>query len=372
MRIPQGGYGYSTISSTQSGGFTGPIVVNETIIPRAYGLTLPGFNGTVLGGSASTTFSIYTQCDTPTGFHQVIFTGWGGSLTRTAVLNVTITSPGPSFCLNGPTNVTVASTDSVTVPISVESLGGFSAPVQLLYYPGPSYGGVDNPNPTLSSGQTLIVQLTVASSTYTNDFQAILTGEYANGTLQTRLEINVHLVPLVGLLGFNLTYVGNPVPGGQLTLHAAFSNLGTIFDRVDSVTIASDLGTYSFPVPFQLQPGTNGTISAQSSLSQLLAAGKHHVTATVYWSYLYQGMWRSAQNPIQVSGDVTISPVPSSPPGIIPSALAKTLNTLGPMLAYIAIGYVAFSIVLTVGWAKHESARQRRRGLAGPTLATAT
>ncbi len=172
----------STISVTDSGGFTGAVTLAATGLPTGITATFgtnPATGTSVLAFAAS--------CSAAVGTSAVTITGTSGTTTASTTITLIVTA-APSFTLTpSSSSVTVAPGSSVTDTITVADVGGFTGAVTLVASGLPS--GVTATfaiNPTTGSS---VLTLAASSSAVTGTGAVTITGTSGTLTASTSIEL---------------------------------------------------------------------------------------------------------------------------------------------------------------------------------------
>ena len=157
------------VTVTPSGGFTGTVGFSVSGLPSGAGAS---FSPISVSGSGSTTMSVTTASNTPTGTYSLTITGTSGSLTHTTGVTLVVGAPGSGdFSIAAsPGNVTARSGSTANYSISVTASGGFTGTVGFSASGLPS-GAIASFSPSSVSGSgssTLTVTTSgVSKGTYT-------------------------------------------------------------------------------------------------------------------------------------------------------------------------------------------------------------
>lgn len=340
--VPQGLTIAVTLSASATGGYTGPVSFSD-VFPT--GPDYPTTNGPIdttgyfYGGSGGfgVIFAVIASFNTPQGVYSATLTGTGNNLTRSITLSIIVVAPAPSFYLTpyGNSSTTIAAGHATSLAITVHSVAGFSGPVSLTSY---SYSSgylsatIDPGNVTLQPNGSANATLTLNGG-YPGNFTVTVWANCQNATLNQRIYLNVNVQQPLGLLLYQLFYIGILQPGSNLLLVNSFTNLGNIPDQVLYGTIAIDFGTYSFTIVpiIILQPNQTATYNLTITIPANTKPGNHPVTATLTWEAQLSVFWTRAP-PLILQGQL---PVVAAPQPIVPGN--NPVSTLITMLASLAI-----------------------------------
>jgi endo-1,4-beta-xylanase len=305
LTVNRGASGTSAITITRSGGFTGAVALSASGLPS--GVTA-AFNP----ASATGTNSVLTLAASATatlGAATVTVTGTGGGLTRTAMINLTVSEPQqtPNFTLSAnPTSLTVNSGASGTVAIAITRSGGFTAGVALSASGLPS-GVTASFSPASTTGTSSVLTLAASAAAAGGPATITVTGAGGGLTRTTTISLTVSggggggavtITPAINASGpwYNEQVVRLNNTGAitalsvtiviQRTTGVNFSGMyNTVGGQIQqSNTVAATTITYQFtmgPGP-TLGPGTNRTFAAQMS-----GAGTVHPTSGDTYTVTY-------------------------------------------------------------------------------------
>src|SRR5207248_2042837 len=166
LAVALGGSTSPTRSSSDPGGFTGPVSLSVSGLPSgASGSFTPNPATT----SSTSTFAVTTSGGTPDGTYALTIAGVsGGSLTHTTTVSLVVTTP-PDFRLSAsPSSLSVAPGGSTSYTVTINPTGGFSGPVSLSVSGLPSGASASfTPNPaTTSSTFALTTSASTPDGTY--------------------------------------------------------------------------------------------------------------------------------------------------------------------------------------------------------------
>jgi FG-GAP-like repeat len=168
--IAPGASTFYDISSVPLNGFSSSVSLSVSGLPA--GATAV-FSPTVIpGGSGGSQLTITTLAGTPTASYPLTVTGTGGGHTHSTVVNLNVGPAGSQFQeITGavtPSSQTVALGGSTTFTITVQSLNGYTGPVNFDVYGDPAYteAALNPPIVSLTAGGTASSVLTVTPSAY--------------------------------------------------------------------------------------------------------------------------------------------------------------------------------------------------------------
>ena len=129
LSVQQGNSGSSTITVTDSGGFTGSVTLSASGLPSGVTASF-GTNPTT--STSSVTFT--ASATAATGTATVTITGTSGSLTNTTTISLTITAAGatPDFTVaDSPASITVTRGTTGHTTVTIGAVNGFTGTVNL-------------------------------------------------------------------------------------------------------------------------------------------------------------------------------------------------------------------------------------------------
>jgi hypothetical protein len=185
--VNPGGSTPYTVSTSALNGFSGTVALSVAGLPANATGT---FNPTSVSGGASSTLTVVTASNTPTGSFTLTITGTSGSLTHTT--SVTLTVAVPDFTVSAaPGSQTVNSGGSTPYTVSTSALNGFSGTVALSVTGLPANAtGVFVPT-SVSAGASSTLTVTAASNTPTGSFTLTITGTSGTLTHSETVTLNV-------------------------------------------------------------------------------------------------------------------------------------------------------------------------------------
>jgi hypothetical protein len=256
LTIVRGNSNTSTVTITPSNGFAENVSLSASSLPggvNAFFSPNPA--------SASSTLTLTASDSAASGVATVTITGTSGSVTDSAVVNLTV-QQAPNFTLAlAPSTLTVALAANNTTVVTVNPENGFNSTVMLSASVLPS--GVSasfNPNPATS---TSVLTLAASSSAPTGSASITVTG--TSGTLTQMATLGVTVATLTvsvspGIAAVVATTQAQPFTA---TVQGSATNLGVTWS-VDGVT-GGDAAT--------------GTITSTGLYSPPSTAGVHSITA---------------------------------------------------------------------------------------------
>jgi len=184
---PGGSTSYSvTISPT--GGFSGQVNLSVSGLPSgATGSFTPN------PATASSTLSVTTSTNTPTGSYTLTITGVSGTLTHATTVSFVVSVPSsPDFALSAsPASQTVTPGGSASYSVTISPIGGFSGQVNLSVSGLPSGAtGSFSPNPATASST---LSVTTSTNTPTGSYTLTITG--VSGTLTHTTTVSLTAAP---------------------------------------------------------------------------------------------------------------------------------------------------------------------------------
>ncbi len=130
VSVAQGASGTSTVTTTVSSGFNGPITLTASGQPAGVTVT---FSPAAISapGSGSSTMTMAVAANAVVGPYTITVTATGGSVVQTSTVTLTVTVP-PSFTVSvAPATVSVAKGANGASTVTTTVSGGFSAPVTM-------------------------------------------------------------------------------------------------------------------------------------------------------------------------------------------------------------------------------------------------
>src|SRR5262245_20270194 len=184
LTVNRGANGASTITINRAI-FTSSVALSASGLPS--GVT-PSFNpASTTGGSSALTLAVSSTA--ALGSATVTVTGTGGSLTRTATINLVV--PAPDFAvIANPASLAINRAASGTSAITIKQIGGFTSSVNLSASGLPA--GVTasfTPNPATGSGSTLT--LTASSTARVGPATVTVTGTGGSITRTASISFSV-------------------------------------------------------------------------------------------------------------------------------------------------------------------------------------
>jgi subtilase family serine protease len=159
--------GTTAVNVNYIGGFTTDIALTATDDNSA-GLGISFNPTTVTSGSGSSTMTITLPANIAAGAYPITIQGTGGTITRTATINVQVVKPDFTLTAN-PTTLNIRRGNSASSTITVNPTGGFSGDTALGVTGNPTGMTITfSPTPTTgSSTMTVQVERTTKTGTYT-------------------------------------------------------------------------------------------------------------------------------------------------------------------------------------------------------------
>jgi subtilase family serine protease len=177
----------TTINMNSLNGFTGTVSLSTTL---PSGWTANPLTNTITG-SSSYQLAITPPVGTAAGTYTVTVTGTSGSLTHTAAISVTVTTPNYSLTANPP-SLSVRQGSSGTSKITVNPLNGYTGTVTLSARTTTSRITFSFSTNPLVAGNTATLTINVPSSTSRGTYTVTVTGTDTSGlTHQTTIPLSV-------------------------------------------------------------------------------------------------------------------------------------------------------------------------------------
>jgi endoglucanase len=274
LTINRGGSGTSTITITRSGGFSSSVALSAGGLPAGVTASFapPSTTGdnSVLTLTASSTATL--------GMTPITITGAGGSLTRTATINLTVNQPQtPDFALSAsPTSLNVARGASGTSAITITRTGGFTASV-MFSVSGLPTGVTAGFSPNPATGGSAVMTLTASSTAALGPAALTITG--SGGGLARAIPFNL-TVSDVQTPDFTLS-----VSPASLTINRGASGTSTIaVTRTGGFTGGVMLSAGGLPAGvtanFNPNPATAGSSMLTLSVSSTATLGAATITVS--------------------------------------------------------------------------------------------
>ena len=251
--VTQGGSAVYRVTVQSQNGFDSPVTLSALNLP---GIVLPGTGFTpatitpLSNLSATATFTLVTNTQTPPGADTITFRGLSGAIAHQATAVVTINQaagPTPDFSVSvTPATQTVTQGGAVVYNVTVQSQNAFNSPVSLsalnlpgnLVPPGTGFNPATvtpPPNSSASSLFTLVTNTQTPPGTDTITFK----GQSGPTTHQTTANVTVAQVrstpqissinpptPVAGSANQNVIVFGSQFQSG-LTVSVTFPNGGS-------------------------------------------------------------------------------------------------------------------------------------------------
>jgi len=184
---PGGGTSYS-VSTSAMNGFTGSIGLSVSGLPANATGT---FSPTPVNVGNSSTLTITTASNTPTGSFTLTITGTSGSLTSTTSVTLNVTGPA-SFTLSAtPSSQTVNPGGGTSYLVSTSGVNGFTGTISLSVSGLPANAtGTFNPT-SVSVGNSSTLTITTASNTPTSSSTLTIKGTGSSLTNTTTATLIV-------------------------------------------------------------------------------------------------------------------------------------------------------------------------------------
>ncbi len=196
VSVTQGSSANSTITVTDSGGFTGSVTLSASGLPSGVTASF-GTNPTT--NTSTVTFTATSTATT--GTSTVTITGTSGSLSHTTTVSLTVSATAtPNFSLSAsPSSLTVTQGSSGSSTITVTDSGGFTGSVSLSNSTLPS--GVTATFSTNPATSTSTVTFTASSTATTGTSTVTITGTSGSLTHTTTISLTVSSNAAQQLLG---------------------------------------------------------------------------------------------------------------------------------------------------------------------------
>ncbi|OLB72205.1 hypothetical protein AUI06_01900 [archaeon 13_2_20CM_2_52_21] len=266
LAITAGSSGFSTITLSSLGGFTGTINLAASISPSGPAISLSVSSIALsAGGSGTSTLTVSTTTSTASGSYTVIVSGVSGTVSHSTTLSVMVNPVSkPDFSI-GPSgvNIGLAQGASTFQPVTLTSLGGFTGTVSLTDSVSSSglTLGLSQTSVTLTSGGTASSTLTISttSSTPPGSYTITITG--TSGSISHAITVSVTVFSNQP----DFTIAANPsfltVPAG--TPATSIINTGAVngFNSNVILTLATSQGLTGSISPTSIGPNGQATLT---------------------------------------------------------------------------------------------------------------
>lgn len=326
--IAQGGTTTYAVNVQGTGGFSGAVSLTALNLPGNQVLPGTGFNPQTVtlavNGSGSSTLTIVTNNQTPTGTFTITIRGTSGSLVRDTTVTLIVTPP-PDFSISAtPTSRTISQGNSAVYTITIQSINGFNNGVSLtaLNLPGnqvlPGTGFTPQTVTPLANGSTTST-LTIITNNQTLLGNFTITVRGTSGSLVHDIPITLTVNPL-GDFSVSATPISRTVAQGFSTTYNITVQSTGGFNSPVSLTALNLPGN-------QVLPGTGFTPQvitppANSSANSTLTIATNNQTPTGTFTITVRGTTSS------VIRDTTITLI-VNPPG--PPPAVSSINPSSPI-----------------------------------------
>ncbi|KAF0248825.1 MAG: hypothetical protein FD167_1772, partial [bacterium] len=202
--------------------FSQPVTINASIAPDA-NISISPLSVTIASGSR-TTFTVNTTNSTPLARYPITFTGMVGSLVRSQMATLEVTTNAPDFSISlAPTSMNLTAGSSVDFVARVQPIRGFSSAVTLQTAITPSTSDLTITPQTATITPNNSANFTVkASNIASGTFTLMLTATAGQITRTSTATVNVLLPDFQ--ISFNPTQVTiTRGQSGQFTANIARS-----------------------------------------------------------------------------------------------------------------------------------------------------
>jgi len=279
-----------------------------------------------------------------------------------------------------PGSITVPRTQSGTVSMTVQSLNGFPATVNLnattiphlpSFFNPLSLGLVFSQNPvTLQPGQSSIITLTVTvpKGTPAQNYDLKITAD----TIRSRIYRDVTLAVPGAAIILSLQNPTLAHSGDKVTITNTFENVGDLQVRITNIQISSSFGSFTLlnPNPCQgnqysqiccyslcdipgaplISPAGNLTIDLSFTVPSTAQTGNYTLVESVHWQYLQNFpkiWWDGGSNSIQ--SHIHLAGTDSSAGGSGPGANSNRYSPVILLTALAGLIIPAIAILVTGG-----------------------
>ncbi|MDQ1683702.1 MAG: hypothetical protein QOC82_439 [Frankiaceae bacterium] len=233
----QGQSALFTVTLSANNGFASPVQLTASGLPT--GATASFSPVQLTKGSGTSSMSVTTANDTPTGTSTITVTGTSGSLVHGTTVSLTVTPHvAPAFSLSAtPGSSTMLPGDTATYQVSVAGTNGFSGSVALSTVGALPAGMVASFSPAaVTSGHTSTLTVTTKNNTTSGNYTLTVAGNSA-GQQQQTTTVGLNL----NATGRSFTITGpsfsNIAPGVNIPLDLAISNPNTQALNVTNLTV---------------------------------------------------------------------------------------------------------------------------------------
>jgi PKD repeat protein len=334
--IAQGDATTYAVNLQGTGGFSGAVSLTALNLPGNQVLPGTGFNPQTVtlavNGLGSSTLTIITNNQTPTGTFTITIRGTSGSLVRDTTVSLTVTPP-PDFTVTAtPTSRTITQGESATFTITVQSVNGFNSAVSLTAFnlPGNQVlpGTGFNPQtvtPVANGSVTSTLTIVTNNQTPTGSFTITVRG--TGGTLmrETPITLNVNqgagnFTVSVSPTSRTISQFGSATYGVTVTSNAGFSGTVSLF----ALNLPGN----------QVLPGTGFspqqvTLSPNGTASSTLTIATNNQTPTGLFTVTVRGTGNNLTRETSISLTVnSANPAPSISSVSTPVAINQTTNLI--------------------------------------------
>ncbi len=201
--IAQGATTTYSVGLQGSGGFGGTIALTALNLPGNQVLPGTGFSPASVtlatNGSGTSTLTIVTNNQTPTGTFTITIRGTSGSIVRDATVSITVTAPGDFSVSAIPASRSITRGSTTTFTVTIQSLNGFNSAVNLiaLNLPGnqvlPGTGFSPTPvTPSPNGSTTSTLTIVTNNQTPTGTFTITIRGTSGSLIRETTVSLTVN------------------------------------------------------------------------------------------------------------------------------------------------------------------------------------
>jgi hypothetical protein len=267
--VVQGSSTTYTLTITPSNGFTGTVTFSTSGLPSG---ATASFSPPSLAGSGSSTMTVTTAANTPTGNYPVAVSGSGPpnhSTSMTLVVNA-----AADFSLSAtPASQTVAVGASTSYAANITRTGGFTGNVTFSASGLPAgTTGTFSPNP--ATGNTSTLNITTSPTTPTGSYQVTITGTSGALTHSTSVTLVVNQAP-TGDFSLSVT------PGSRRVSAGASASFTVSISRTGGFTGGVNLTVGGLPPLATASFSPNPSTGNSSTLTVVTSPGTGSVSSVI-------------------------------------------------------------------------------------------
>ena len=186
--VVQGGNVPYTVTVNALNGFTDTVNLSISGLPAN---ATAGFVPTSMTGSGSSTLTVNTAANTPTGTYTLTVTGMTATLAHSVNVTLNVTSAGDFSLSAAPTTLQVLRGGTGTATVSVSSLSGFTGPVTLSVSGVPQRTSASWSSTTVNGSGSSVVTFRANKPAKSGTYNLMITGTSGNLTHSIPLTLIV-------------------------------------------------------------------------------------------------------------------------------------------------------------------------------------